>query len=43
MLRKEGNRGGKRNERENNNEAKLMTSNKWSTRMLMRMMMALFV
>ncbi len=43
MLREEGNRGGKRSERENNNEAKLMTSNKRSTRMLMRMMMALFV
>ncbi len=43
MLREEGNRGGKRSERENNNEAKLMMSNKRSTRMLMRMMMALFV
>ncbi len=43
MLREEGNRGGKRSERENNNEAKLMTSNKRNTRMLMRMMMALFV
>jgi hypothetical protein len=43
MLREEGNRGGKRSERENNNEAKLMTSNKRSSRMLMRMMMALFV
>jgi hypothetical protein len=43
MLREEGNRGGKRSEIENNNEAKLMTSNKRSTRMLMRMMMALFV
>ncbi len=43
MLREEGNRGGKRSERKNNNEAKLMTSNKRSTRMLMRMMMALFV
>jgi hypothetical protein len=43
MLREVGNRGGKRSERENNNEAKLMTSNKRSTRMLMRMMMALFV
>ncbi len=43
MLREEGNIGGKRSERENNNEAKLMTSNKRSTRMLMRMMMALFV
>jgi hypothetical protein len=31
MLREEGNRGGKRNKRENNNEAKLMTSNKRST------------
>jgi hypothetical protein len=43
MLKEEGNRGGKWSERENNNEAKLMTSNKRSTRMLMRMMMALFV
>jgi hypothetical protein len=43
MLREEGNRGGKRSERKNNNEAKLMTSNKRSTRMLMRMTMALFV
>ncbi len=31
MLREEGNRGGKRSERENNNEAKLMTSNNRST------------
>ncbi len=43
MLREEGNRRGKRSERENNNEAKLTTSNKRSTRMLMRMMMVLFV
>ncbi len=43
MLREEGNRGRKRSKRENNNEAKLMMSNKRSTRMLMRMMMALFV
>jgi hypothetical protein len=43
MLREEGNRGGKKSERENNNEAKLMTSDKRSTRMLMTMMMALFV
>jgi hypothetical protein len=41
MLREEGNRGGKKSERENNNEAKLMTSDKRSTRMLMTMMMAL--
>jgi hypothetical protein len=27
MLREEGNRGGKRSERENNNETKLMTNN----------------
>jgi hypothetical protein len=44
ILREEGNRGGKKSERERTTtKPKLMTSNKQGARMLMTMMLALFV